>query len=487
MGGLAAIISKTGRCVAPEAIRMLSALRHRGNELHGITTGKIVTFAKDLLELSHLLKDTSSDIIIGYNFRRLLPEDSPQPIEIDNLKVVLEGRIYSPYSGKSEVYKIIEQHREESVRKVISEVEGSFIIAILSGKRLIIGRDSIGATPLYFSENDHFIALASERKALWSIGMDNASIKTFPPGNLAEISSEGIAMRQIKVLEALRPRIIKDEENILMELHNMLSEAIRRRLYGLNGGVSLAFSGGLDSSIIAALLKKAGVNATLVTVGLEGSKDIEQAEETAKEIGLRVKTETYTIKDVEEVLPKVLWLIEEANSLKASIKIPEYWAAEVSSKIDCKVMFFGEGGDELFGGYYKYLREYEKSLENAEMALFFDVISLYSSLEMSEKICTFHNVEARFPYADHDLALFALKIPISMKISSKDDPLRKRILRRYAEQIGLPADVYLRPKKAIQYGTGVSKVLKKIAKRNELNVQAFIDKVFREKNRFIQM
>ncbi|MEM1515397.1 MAG: asparagine synthetase B [Candidatus Bathyarchaeia archaeon] len=481
MGALVAVVSKRhGKAnVIPEAIKMLKALKHRGDQFYGIATDKTAILAKDPFELSDLSRNVSSDIVIGYNFRRILREDEPQPVEVGNLKVILEGRVYSPQPMKSEVYEIIKRHGEEGLKKVIAEMEGSFILTILSGRRLLVGRDAIGAAPLYFSENEQVLALASERKALWSIGMRDENIRPFSPGSMAEITGEGIILRQVKALQLSGERWAKDERSILEELHTILSKSIEERVHNLEGKVSVAFSGGLDSSIIAALLKKeANIDTILVTVGLEGSKEIEHAEKVADEIGLRIRTRAYAIEDVEKTLPKVLWLIEEADGLKVSIKIPEYWTAEVSSKMGCKAIFFGEGGDELFGGYYKYLEEYKRSLEDVERRLFLDTVNLYHSLEMSEKICAFHGLEARFPYADYELATFALKIPISKKILSMDDPLRKWILRRYAEQIGLPSEVYLKPKKAIQYGTGVSKALKKIAEKNGLSMHGLVNKIF---------
>ncbi|MEM2168760.1 MAG: asparagine synthetase B [Candidatus Bathyarchaeia archaeon] len=476
-----AVVSKDGENAVPKAIRMLGMLKHRGSDLYGIATDKTTTYAKDIRDLNSLSRDSTSRVVLGYNFRRLLPEDIPQPVEVGDLKVILEGRIYSSSSGKGGVYEVIKRHGEESLRNAIINAEGDFIIAILSGQRLLIGRDVIGAAPLYFLNNNRLLAFASERKALWILNARDEDIMSFPPGSIAEATDKGIILKQIKALERTEAKLVKDEEALLGELHNLLLEAVKRRLNALEGKISVAFSGGLDSSIIAALIKGVHADAILVTVGLEGSKDLDDAEKVAGEIGLRVRTEIYTLRDIEETLPRVLWLIEEANALKASIKIPEYWAAEVSSKLSCRAVFFGQGGDELFGGYHKYLGEYRKSLESAEMALYLDTINLYrDSLEMSEKICAFHSIEARFPYMDYELAAFALKIPITIKISSADDPLRKRILRRYAEQIGLPADVYLKPKRAIQYGAGVSKALKKIAKRNGLSMQGLVGKVFRE-------
>jgi asparagine synthase (glutamine-hydrolysing) len=284
-------------------------------------------------------------------------------------------------------------------------------------------------------------------------------------------------VQPVKVLEMGETRKI-DEEKAVEEVYNLLFRSVREKSIGLDR-VSIAFSGGLDSSIIASIAGKCVKNVLLISVGLDGSKDLDNAERISGEIGLPFRAEAYTINDVEEVLPKVLWLIEEANALKAAICIPEFWLAEKSFRMGYKAMFSGQGSDELFAGYRKYLKSYAESLKAAEENLYYDALRLHeASLEPEEKICTFHNVEVRFPYADYDLASFALSLPVTLKISSSNDPLRKRILRKLAEHIGLPLEVYLKPKKAIQYGTGVSQALRKIAKKNRLNVQDLINQVF---------
>lgn len=476
-----AVVSKVGENVVPYALRMLSALRHRGSEYHGLSTDKATLISKDIGELSELSRGLGSSVALGYNFRGILPEDTPQPIDVANLKVVFDGRAFSPPLDKDEIFKFIGRSGKvrEALEGLIADMDGSFAAAVLNGSKLFAAREVMGTVPLYFCESGQLLALASERKALWALKVKDANIKSFPPGSIAELSRSGVFFRRVKVLERPGVRLVNDEE-LMERLRTLLSESIEERARGLGEGISLAFSGGLDSSVIAALMRRIGIKALLVSVGLEGSREIEHAESVAEGIGLPIKVETYTIEDVEESLPKVLWLIEEANALKASIHIPELWTAELSSKMGCRVLFCGHGGDELFGGYYKYLREYERSLEDAEAALYHDIISLHeSSLEPSEKVCSFNGIEVRFPYVDYDLTRFALSVPINIKIVSGSDPLRKRVLRKFAEQIGLPPEVYLRPKKAIQYGTGVCKALRRIAKKSGLNMQELVSRVFR--------
>ncbi|MEM2961118.1 MAG: asparagine synthase-related protein, partial [Candidatus Bathyarchaeia archaeon] len=139
----------------------------------------------------------------------------------------------------------------------------------------------------------------------------------------------------------------------------------------------------------------------------------------------------------------------------------------------------GQGSDELFGGYKRYLREYGKSSESVENSLYRDTILSYQvNFERDNKVCAFHGMELRLPFVDSDLISFSLGLPLRFKIESSDDTLRKRILRKVAEKTGLPSYVYNRPKEAIQYSTGVDKALKKLAEKRELNVREFIESSF---------
>jgi asparagine synthase (glutamine-hydrolysing) len=480
MGSAIAVISKRDENVTSKAVKMLNVLRHRGAETYGLSDGEEIVIAKSLEDIISM--DMKSNVALACNFKRILPEDAPQLMEIDGFEVLFEGRTFPP-NEKSEVAGLIKRSRgdvEEAAKNIIRTLNGSFVFIILERDgKLIVGRDPVGAVPLYLGENEHVYALASERKALWSIGIEDSRIKSFPSGNLAKICSESIMLVPVKTIERTMIGSL-DEKYIIDKLHSLLLNSIKRRTADTKR-VSIAFSGGLDSSVIAALVKKIGVEALLICVGLEGSEELEHAEKIAENIGLPFRAEAYTPDHVERDLRKVLWLIESANALKISIGIPIFWAAEASSKMGCGILLSGQGSDEIFAGYHKYIRGYEKLEGKIEGLLYHDALSLYeTSLEQDEKICSFHGVEVRFPYTDYDLMSFALSLPAALKIESEDDPLRKRILRRLAENIGLPPEVYLKPKKAIQYGTGVAKALRKLGRRMGLDMQSFINQLFEE-------
>jgi asparagine synthase (glutamine-hydrolysing) len=119
--------------------------------------------------------------------------------------------------------------------------------------------------------------------------------------------------------------------------------------------------------------------------------------------------------------------------------------------------------------------------EEARKRIFDDVAKIYkTNLEGDFKICNFHNVELRLPFAAYRLAEFTVGLPVELKIGPAQDTLRKLVLRRAAQNFGLPEFVVTKPKKAIQYATGISKVLRKLAKKKGATVGEYVRKTFQK-------
>jgi asparagine synthase (glutamine-hydrolysing) len=111
--------------------------------------------------------------------------------------------------------------------------------------------------------------------------------------------------------------------------------------------------------------------------------------------------------------------------------------------------------------------------------MFKDIVKLHeSNIERDEKICGFHDVELRLPFASYQLAKFAMVLPLELKIERKADSLRKLVLREVAEKIGLPSFITAKPKKAVQYATGINGALKKLAKKEKATMTEYINKLF---------
>jgi asparagine synthase (glutamine-hydrolysing) len=143
-------------------------------------------------------------------------------------------------------------------------------------------------------------------------------------------------------------------------------------------------------------------------------------------------------------------------------------------------MLAGQGADELFGGYQHYVNEYcLDGNVKARKTMFNDVVKIHeNNLERDLKICDFFDVELRLPFASFELAEFALDIPVDLKIENKTNTLRKLVLRKVALNVGMPAWIVEKPKKAVQYSTGINDAIKRIAKKQEKSVNKYINEIF---------
>jgi len=186
------------------------------------------------------------------------------------------------------------------------------------------------------------------------------------------------------------------------------------------------------------------------------------------------------VSELEQTLAEVLWLTEEPNPVNACIAIPFFWLAETTSKLGYPILLAGQGADELFGGYQRYLTEYERSgAEAVEQKMFHDIENAYrTNFQRDNQTCSYHGVELRLPFIDREVVDFALRLPLRLKIDSVEDRLRKRVLRRAARNLEIPSFVADKPKKAVQYTTGVTKALQRLAKDEGLTLREYVKKAF---------
>lgn len=477
MGTIAAVVSKKNKNVAETVVAMLKILKHKREAAIGIASPTLVKTEKSIRFLRN--HKISSPIVVGYVLSKILASDKPQPIKLENAALVFDGKIYLTNTKHADVRFIAEklsQNREKNAEILIKNFDGNFAFVVAESERLMAGRDSLGTRPLYYGETADLAALASERKALWKIGVREPC--SFPPGHIATVNKHGFKFKTVKTFAYARTRRITMQA-AAEKLQKFLQQSVKQRISGLTE-VAVAFSGGLDSSIIAFLTKNLGVEAHLISVSLKNQREIEFAKEAAEALKLPLHIHFYSEKDVKETIPKVLWLIEEPNPIKTSIGIPLFWTAEKASRKGIKVMLTGQGADELFGGYRRYLNYYSQhGTKFVQKMLFNDIATIHeTNFERDYKICNFHNVELRLPFATYPLAKFALSLPLQLKIKSFGDMLRKAVLRKMAENIGLPYFIVNKPKRAIQYATGVNRTIKKLAKQKGFSTKEYLTEVF---------
>ena len=473
MAGIAALISKKGESVSEPLIQMLRAMEHRGGDGYGMADKEGTLISASLPKEKDALT-----VALGCCNKRLLPSDLDQPLTQYGYALVFEGRLY-PFSGVPDAYAAAEHLGREpgkGIERLLTEADGSYALAVLEGGHLLCARDPLGAMPLYLGENADSLALASERKALWSIGIDDSI--SLPPGHLVKVTEQGMTLKPVKTLKPLAIRKIGEEE-AAEKLKVLLLHAVDIRTRDIER-VAVGFSGGLDSSLLAYLVNACGIEIDLISVGVEGS-GLGEAVEAAESLGLPYYAELHSEDEVEETLDEALLCVEEPDPLKVGIAVPLLWVAEKAAELGDRVLLLGQGCDELFGGYRKHLDAYlREGAESASSLMFRDVAEAYErNYEPNNKVSAHHGVELRLPFADWELTQFALSLPVELKLSPENH-VGKRVLRILAEDLGLPSAIVERRKRAIQYSTGVDKALRKIARRQGLTLTGFLQRRFAE-------
>lgn len=232
-----------------------------------------------------------------------------------------------------------------------------------------------------------------------------------------------------------------------MNLDPAITEAVRLR--SDHGAVAL--SGGVDSTLIAAL---AGL--PCISVGLPGSRDPECAEKAARRLGLDCTLAAIRPGEVEGAVMKVLDTIPSITPVNVAIATTQYFIARTAREQGHSRVLSGQGADELFGGYSRYA-----NVEDIESELARDFLSLGCQAERDQSVAALHGVLLSMPYLDTRVVQAARSIPASGKVRGS---LRKVALREVAEH-HIPREFAWADKKAMQYGSGIWKEIRRLAKK----------------------
>ncbi|KAF5413871.1 MAG: hypothetical protein C5S49_07510 [Candidatus Methanogaster sp.] len=268
-----------------------------------------------------------------------------------------------------------------------------------------------------------------------------------------------------------------DEAEAIRRLTACIKAAVRSCMKD-RGHIGVAFSGGIDSSLIAAIAASIDPDIELYAVGMHGSHDINHAEKAAVLLGMedRLQICECTEADIESAIPLVLRAVETTSPVAAGIGICMYLVSRCAHEHGTGLLLTGQGADELFAGYKRYEQAFDDGRLDAELEK--DVCALPAQIRRDALVADMFGVELCLPICNLNVVDIACGIDSRLKMRKDGDGyVRKYILRRVSEQY-LPHKLAWAPKKAAQYGTGVQTALRKMARRQGLKQEEFLNRVF---------
>jgi asparagine synthase (glutamine-hydrolysing) len=433
------------------AQRMIEKIAHRGPDEVQVSRAPNVPATMAHCRLS----------IIG-------PADGSQPIYSAEDVLVANGEIYnyadlrailgeSAFQTQSDSETILHLFRSDQLRW-IAKLDGMFAFVLATPERVLAARDPLGIKPLFMARLAGGLAFASELKAFDGLGL--RAVDAIDPGALYD-SIDGFRewYRMPHGAAELGPD--EDPEPIWRELRLVLEAAVRKWMVA-DVEVGAFLSGGLDSSIIAALAAQA-IRRPLKTfsVGTEHSPDLAAARAVAAHIGSDHHELIFDADELARVLPHVIYHLESADVDLVRSAMPTHFATTLARR-HVKAVLTGEGADELFAG-YTYHHAYARKPRALADEITRSLGAMHNiNLQRVDRITMAQGLEARTPFLDRDLIDFAQSIPASLKMRTGDDPARptieKWILRKACEDL-LPARLLWRRKAQFDEGSGTIDVL----------------------------
>ena len=337
----------------------------------------------------------------------------------------------------------------------VERLDGDFAFCLATDNELMLARDAVGVRPLFYGYKDSALYFASEMKALLGLC---AQVEELPAGH---VYTQRQGLQPFQSLQYSVPEF-DSPEGAARILADLLREAVEMRLKDGNvGGVLL--SGGLDSSIIAYLAKEFQPDLKTFTVGtgINDSEDLRRAREVAQYLGSEHYDYIYGEREIEQVLPQVIYHLESFDEDCVYGAVANYFAARLAAQhTDC--VLCGEGADEFLGGYH----ELKEARNEAELVQFTqDLIgnAYHTGLQRLDRMMAANSLEFRPPFLDGRVTAFCSKIPMAWKVHG-EKKVEKWILRKAFAGL-LPDHILNRVKQPFASGASSAKLTELIGQR----------------------
>jgi asparagine synthase (glutamine-hydrolysing) len=444
-----------------KVLDMSRKIRHRGPDWSGVYTG--------------------TDAIISHERLAIVdPLSGGQPLysKDGNLVLAVNGEIYNhreirkQYEGKYEFLtqsdcEVILALYQDKGPDFLEELNGIFAFALYDLKKdvYLIARDHMGIIPLYQGwDGEGRYYVASELKALEGTC---ATIEEFFPGQYFYSPDKAVTKWYTRSWESFDN--VKDNPSSVEAVRKGLEAAVKRQLMSdVPYGVLL--SGGLDSSVIAAITAKYAQKRVesgdaeaawwprlhSFAIGLEGSPDLKAAQIAADFIGTVHHEVHFTIQEALDALSDVVYHLETYDITTIRAATPMYLLSRVIKSMGIKMVLSGEGSDELFGGYLYFHKAPNAREFHEETVRKLSKLHLYDCLRANKSLAAW-GVEGRVPFLDKEFMDVAMYLNPESKMSPIQENGKPRIEKwivREAFKDYLPPEITWRQKEQFSDGVG---------------------------------
>ena len=438
-------------------------------------------------------------MILGFHRLAIngLNSESNQPIVFEDIVLICNGEIYnykklydnmlSKHNTDSDCEVIIHLYIKYGIEQTLIMLDGvyAFILYDIKQNKLFVARDPLGIRPLYqlfnVDASNNLYGFASELKCLeyfYNLNNNDYFIEQFEPGTYSVFqikNDETPKWEQLLVNKLyfiptfsynIEPFSKELKDVVLSNISNYLNSAIIKRCNTTERPVACLLSGGLDSSLIAALVSNyfkqiSSCKIETYSIGLKDSEDVKYAKIVAEYIGSKHTEIIVTEQEMFEAIPEVIKAIESYDTTTVRASIGNYLIGKyIASHSDAKVIFNGDGSDELFGGYlymHKCLDDIDFDKETRRLLkdiYLFDVLR-------SDKSISSNGLEPRTPFLDKTFVNYVLSIPSHFRNHNNFGKPEKYLLREsfdimnfvsYDGRQILPDNILWRKKEAFSDG-----------------------------------
>jgi asparagine synthase (glutamine-hydrolysing) len=440
--------------------------------------------------------DVINNNIVGFHRLSIngLSEDSNQPFNINNIVLICNGEIYNykelfanikyKQTTNSDCEVIIYLYMLYGIEYTLNILDGVFAFVLIDNNtnNIYVSRDPYGVRPMFFlynrmevinesiNDKNNLIGFASEMKQLIEFTKDNnLHIEHVTPGEYIslKLSEENkwyinnkVKYTGFKLNNTLSyvNNNISNMDLILNNIREKFCAAVKKRVLTTDRPVACLLSGGLDSSIVCSLVKQYYKN-TLETysIGLEGSEDLKYARKVATFLDTKHTEIIVSEEDFFNQIPEVIQNIESYDTTTIRASVGNYLVAKyISENSEAKVIFNGDGSDELMGGYL-YINSAPDHLEfDKECKRLLTDIHCFDVLRSDRSISS-NGLEARTPFLDREFVDMYLSIPSNIRYNTNKRQEKYLFRKAFDNNKYLPKEIIWRKKEAFSDGVSSQK------------------------------